>query len=403
MIRRKKQHGAVRSYALFDIGASSIGVGLGICSAAGAEVLWYARTDFAFLREQEYVRYEKSMYATLLELGMRMMSEGMSAASRNSQFTVRGLQVTCVLGPPWFLGTVTEETVRQDTAVAVTQAMIDSVHAKMVAAFLETPERASWSEVMGSPELLEQYDLGVWLDGYPVSVYKDQVVREVHVRTYLAVVAQSVNEHVRDILHRVMPNHTVSLTTATRLFVQGVRTHEVCATKRSVVLLDVGGQITNSILIRHGICVGTKTIPYGENDLLRAIAPQAANAKEAHGAYTVYEKQHSMINPQTTHSAEFEEAGTQWQSAVVESLIALSEGVLIPRTVFLSAADFYAPYARFFSKPVRLPGIRTEQSFEVMRYPTQVVYGVQGTIGTNTDERVLLFMRAVDDSVLQLP
>ncbi len=397
-----RSKGSARSYALFDIGASSIGVGLGVCTVSGVALLWHARIDFAFLREEDYVRYEKSMYAALLELGMRMVSEGVSVASRNPQFTMRALSVTCVFGPPWFLGSVIEDGKSAHTPFAITHGSTDELHATMFKSFLATAESVSWSQVMGAPELLEQHDLGVWLDGYPVTAYKEREARECRIRTYLALAAQSVTEHVRDILHRVVPNHTLTITSSTWIFIQGVRAHNLCTQKRHSILIDIGGQLSNIILIRNGVCVGTKTIPYGENDLLLAIAPDAANAREAYGAYTVYEKQYSIINPQTKHTDAFEAAGAVWQTAIVEALGILSQGVTIPRTVLLSAAEFYAPYARFLTKPVWLPGIRSEQSFEVTEYPIRVPERAQSTIGTHTDERLVLFLKTVDESILQL-
>ena len=50
---------ANRSYALFDIDASSVGVALAIRGPEGPTLLWHTRLEYAYQGVTDYARYER--------------------------------------------------------------------------------------------------------------------------------------------------------------------------------------------------------------------------------------------------------------------------------------------------------------------------------------------------------
>jgi hypothetical protein len=390
MFSLKHSATGAHSYALFDIGASGIGVGLAVCNAKKAELLWYTRMEYAFVRGADPVRYEKSMYAALLEVGMTMVSEGVRVAKHHPLFNVHGLTVTCIMAPPWCLGTVIEQVHSGSKPFEITHGIIDKMHAAMFTSFLDTPECIEWRASMGDPELLEQCDVHVLLDGYPVLTYEKRVVHEFTLRTYMALVTQSVAEHVQDIVHRVVPNHTISITSSTRLFTQSLIAADAAKPAEDALLVEVGGQVTSVSIVRNGSLCGSRIVPYGTHDLLLAIAPDATTSKEAHDAYTVYLKQRTANDH--PHSEGYEKAGAQWQAALLEEMVILSQGVTLPKKALLSASGFQEPYTEFLARPTIVPGVRTEQSFDVVLYPPISDKNDQkSSLGSNTDERLQFF------------
>lgn len=388
MFSMKHASGGSESLALFDIGASSIGVGLAVRTKDATELLWYSRTEYAFERGTDFVRYQKSMYATLLEAGMSMVSDGFRVAKCHPAFSAHALTVRCVLASPWFFGTVREHTTTKTAPFEITHSLSDQVHATMFSTFLEMPSCVSWKEIMGDSEMLEQYDLKVLLDGYPVQTPERKIAHEVTFRTYLALVSQSVAEHVQDILHRIIPNHTVSRTSSTRLFSEsiGVAGSPV-SPQEDIVLVEVGGQLSSVSLFRDASLVGTGTLPFGVNDLLLSLAPDATTKKDALDAYSLHEKQ-QQAGGESPRASAYEAAGMQWHDAVIQEIINLSAGITIPKKALLVSSELYEQFSLFLSIPSVVPAIREEQAFTVVPYARSSNPNPQGPLGTKTDERL---------------
>lgn len=385
-----------RSYAVFDIGASEIGVCIAVCSSQGVELLWSKRVSYAFVPDAQYDRYEKTMYATLLEAGMALISEGVRVAKECATFSIRDFQVVCVLAPPWFLGEVAEASYAPEKAFDVTQALIDTQRARLFEQFLTQPSCISWKDIMGAPELIEQQDIQIRFNGYPARTIDRRHVQTVSVRTYMAVVGQSVSEHMRDIIHRVLPNHTLTFTTSTRLFAESMQ--PALTPSLHGMFIEVGGHISSIVLFRQGCMAAMRTIPEGYTTLLRSITPSATTTKEAYDAYTVLKAKYSEG---TTPQAPFFAAVTEWGTHYLRTLIELTQGITPPLTVWLSAPLMFELYAAYLAQPHVLPGIRTEQRFTVSAFPVDTVSTQAVNLNTHIDTRLRCFADAIDKTLLR--
>ncbi len=370
-----------QAVALFDVGAASIGVGLAAHTAEGLQMVWHKRLEYAYQAVPDYNRYERAMYATLLEAGMALTTEGLNVAKRNPSFDVRRLSVMCVFGPPWFFGTVHRTVQRKDKPFEVDHALLDAGRSEQYSAFVHEPECRSWQEVMGAHELLESYETAILLDGYRVTQYEHRSTRELTQSSYLAVVAQTVADHVREIIGRILPNHTLHMTTSTRIFtrdrpVQEQGSHEL--------FVEVGGQVTSVALLVGGTLTGVRTVPFGTNHVLHALAPDAVNAAEAWSKLALAEKQQSEATQGSVLVEHAAGAFSEWFAAVTDDVALLCRGVAPPASAVLQIArPWYASYAQVLAQPWMQQGIREKRALSVTPY-YELPTGAQAKQGSDT-------------------
>jgi hypothetical protein len=218
-MRRKKAACRPAFDILFDVGATSVAVGIVHHGATGAELLWHSRVAYAFEVYDDYDRYKRTMFATLLDIGMQLMSDGVRAArAKAPAFKVDNAGVACVLSPPWFFAFVQTAVEEREKRFTVTQATIDALHRQaVVQAHAEQSSFASWAELVGDYTILEHVVQEVKLDGYRIAQWAHKHVNAIALNAYYTTVGQDVHTRVQDILERVLPNHDAQIYSSTAL------------------------------------------------------------------------------------------------------------------------------------------------------------------------------------------
>jgi hypothetical protein len=356
-----------RFSALFHIGSASISVALWRIQKNETEMLWCKRLEYGYQSTDDYNRYVRTMYATLLEAGMKLTSEGLQEVkSVFPEFSIKNLEVRCVLGSPWFLASVYTEVVSKEKPFQITSALLDSLKQSAFSNTLKKQECKSWQELMGTPELLEMYLDVVTLEGYEVNTYENMIVKELSVQMYLSIVSASVQEHVSDVIERIFPNHTIVFFTSTRILSNIKKYHLTSKTNtHRSVLLEVSGEITSVAFLHKGILKNIATVPFGTNHVLKALSPNAVNAHEARSALSITTKKNKEMDfallPKVLQNALFE-----WHTNTISSIIKLSGGIT-PPTEFLLFVE--TPWQKFYKSVLatswEMPGIRKSVDLDI--------------------------------------
>jgi hypothetical protein len=369
--------------AIFDVGATSVGVGVSRSTKTGNELLWHARLDYPYRAYSDYERYERTMYATLLELGMKLTSEGLPLVrDTDHSFSASSMAVAFVLTPPWFYGGVATTAHIQDTAYTVTRHMLEKLHTKGVSEILSRQDFSSWEEIMGSHELIEHVDQTILLEGYPVRSWEGKTAKEFTLTGYYAIAGSTVVRQVRTILERVLPNHHPEAYTSTRLLGELYRTTMWDGATAQAIFVEVFGQVTAVVTMRKGVMRHVRTIPTGTDRILRSVAPKAISAKEAESKLEVLL---GMVTDDRRNKGDIEipeelqEAVDEWHAAVQEEMIAQSDGVTPPELVLLMAnTRWHKLLVPVLSRPFLAPGVREERSFTVQPCNTFILASHEG-------------------------
>ena len=344
---------------LFEIGSASVGAAVSVHESNTVRLLWSKRIEFGYKCEDDYVRYVRSMYAALLEIGMQVTSEGFVKAKEiRPDFTMRGAQVYCVLAPPWFLGAVNAEAITKEKPFQVTQTILDKIRDDGYSNVCNTEDSMSWQDLMGTPVLLEYYTDIFKVQGYKVTNIGHRSTNDLFVQSYYSIVSESVQAHVSEVIERVLPNHPIHFVSSTRLL-SGVHVQlEESDASHRAIFVEIKGEITSVVLLQNGIVQNIVTIPLGTNHVLRKVSPKAISVREAQDALDVLLKNNDD-GDFSTLGEELQEALSEWHAHVEFSFKALTGGVAPPTDILLFVDGLWgALYEKTLAVPMQLPGIR---------------------------------------------
>jgi hypothetical protein len=382
-----------RYYALYDICSASIGVGIVFCKEKTVELVWHKRVEFGYHSTDDYNRYVRTMYATLLEVGMKLTSDGFkTVSSQYPSFSARNVEVVCVLGQPWFLGSVITETQSKEKSFTVSSDLLQELQNSGLSKVLEKQESVSWQEVMGTPKPLEVYTDVVRLEGYPVHNYLRRTTNELSVQFYFGIVSTSVQEHIDEVLKRVLPNHEIFFMTATRAFATLEAMYTTKLHQRSV-LIEITGEITSVSILKKRTVLGVITIPLGTNHVMKALAPNAVSAEEARGLLDVVRKKNATSDFEAL-PPELQETLGIWKDAVTKSINTLGGGVTPPTNVTIVVDTvWYQLYKVSIEKPWEMPGARIVQGSIVDHITPQIGEEATKEGVSSQDARLFLLTR----------
>lgn len=379
-------------YVLFDIGSASIGVGIAVASEHTTSLLWSKRLEYGYLTDDDYNRYVRTMYATLLDAGMKLTSEGVKAAQLvNVDFSIRQAKVFCLLAPPWFKASVQLVSEVKEKPFQATASLLGTLQAQGLSEVLAKEETRSWKELMGDTVCLEQHPDSIRLEGYPVTQYEHRMTHEFAVQSYYSLVSQSVQEHIQEVIGRILPNHTIQTSTSTRVF--STKCSKKSKRERQHLLFEIGGELTSVGHIKKGFLQDVVTVPLGTNHILRALAPNAQSANEARSAFEVLNKKHNPNLEFESLPVDVQEALTRWHESVMRSIEVLAKGVTPPsRYRVVVDTVWFSLFSLALTKPWMMPGIQQaiEPTVSWLDFSTEAQEEI-----TNQDVRLVMYVRAL--------
>ncbi len=345
---------------LFEICSASVGAAIAVHEANTVRLLWSKRLEFGYASEDDYVRYVRSMYAALLELGMQVTSEGFQHAREvRPDFSARNVVVHCVLAPPWFFGAVDFQTVTKEKPFQVNQTILTKVKNEGYSTICNSDEFASWEDLMGAPMLLEYYADAMKVDGYKVANAEHVTTKELFVQSYYSVVSESIQAHIAEVVERVLPNHSVIFLSSTRLLSTLPVQYEEKNTSHRIIFLEIKGEITSLVLLRDEVLENIISIPLGTNHVLRKLSPKAISMKESQDALEML-LQRTGNSDFSAFPKELQDVLMEWHASVEFSLRALTRGVAPPTSFYLFVDSLWGGlYERTLMNPFKMPGTRS--------------------------------------------
>lgn len=363
---RRSSDTTIRYTAVFDIGATSVGAGIARTVHGTTTLVWYVRTEYSYRAYDEYTRYERAMYSTLLEVGMKLTTEGIvRVREKYPDCKPEKLVVSCVFAPPWFLGAVGSATKTNDKPFPVDEAVLQTLEAEAEQQILATHESVLWHEVVGSSETRERVRQSCAVNGYAMNAVIGNHASSLTLTVYSARVGTAVSKQVHQILERVLPHRVIEYTTSTNLLTRLHQKTFGTGTGNHTFLVEVEGRITSVASVHNSVLTQVSTLPLGTNTILAAVAPSALSTEEARGKLAVLCKT-SGAGEVPSLPPTVEQACNEWRDAVIGEVRKHSNGVVPAQHVFLLVGRRWYPLlVPILARPWTMPGIRTERSLVV--------------------------------------
>jgi len=295
----------------------------------------------------------------LLEAGMRLMSEGVrEAQAKESSFKTTHMRVVCVLGPPWFFGTVAHVVKDFERPTEASERLYTALVDDSKRAALDVEGAVSWRTVVGDAGILETTSQSLLLNGYPVTSFAGQSVSQASLSVYVALVGVGVQKHVAEILERVLPNHDIHIMSSTSLLATLYRSTMGGGSANRGYVVEVGGHVTGIATMERGVLAQVSTIPFGTNDILTAAAPEAVTAEEARGKLFIALKGKEQNTEQPLPDA-VQRALTEWKEGVHKAFCTHSGGAVPHELVLLMVGTrWHSLLIPLLKEPWMMPGIR---------------------------------------------
>lgn len=343
--------------AIFDIESGSVGAALVLVHPEHEPtVLYTTRKSFTYMDELDFERFEQAMRATLLDTALALQQEGIPRIAEIGAPT-RIKDVYCVFSSPWYMANtrlVRRERQRTDT---LRQSDIEELVANCAAEFKESDAVADGENMDGGPAVIEKNAIAIKLNGYPVTAVAGKQARRVDVAVFVSLVGADVLKHVREVVAQVFHHNRPNLHSNGLVLFSTVR--DLYPTLERFLIVDVGAEITEVMLVRDNAPLENASFPYGLHTAARDLA--------AGGSISLSEGL-SQLRVGIEHGGpRMERVRERWRDQFAETLAELGTETAVPRTIVLSAPDRYLPWFRDIVTTERFaPLTFTDETFTVM-------------------------------------
>lgn len=360
----------VRVSVIFDIGSAGIGVGVVVreSSSNSTKLVWHNRIAYGYQSVDDFDRYTHTMYATVLEAGMKAKNEGVqNVKKKHPHIRLEEMDVYCVLNAPWYFGAVQTKKKHGSKPFQITEKALSALTHDAHTKVLDSRQCKQWQEIMGKGEQLEAFIDSVSVNGYPVSAtVKNHFAKDVSIQTYISITPCEVHEHVSEILTKLFPNHNVQHVSSAQLFSGTPIKGCVPIEQKRTIFVEVGGEMTSLYLVTQGAVYSISTFSHGTNHILREVAPQALSAKEAKDAIGLTLKKVGKIHTKEDVPEALRPPLAQWKEEFSRALEVVAGGITPPAHIVVLTNTFWQTlYTAVLNDTFTMPGVRKDVMLHV--------------------------------------
>lgn len=239
--------------------------------------------------------------------------------------------ILCVFLSPWFVSQTKIINISQETPFKITDNFLKSV--------LDTEEKnfkskyiSAVGSLKGTPDFIEHEIIKTELNGYYTDKPVGKTAKTAKIGVYMSLGVKEVEEEIKKEISKKF--HDINLYFKTFPLLAFKVLGEIDNTQKGLVLVDMGGEITDISLIKNGAIEETISFPLGKNFLLRKIASKLNTfPQEAESMLKTYLRRHSGNSEKIENI--INEAEEEWCEYLVKSLEKISERGLLPMNILI--------------------------------------------------------------------
>ncbi len=279
---------------------------------------------------------ENTTFKTFLAGAMKSLSRSLAELQKTHPQAIRS--VHCFFSSPWYAAEIRNVVLEKKTPFTVTKRILDELYTKEVRMFTEET-LGRYKEAGETARLIEQKITAVYLNGYSVANAVGKRAKSIEMNIYLAVspelVLAAVEETVAKVFHsRKIQFHSFTLAAYTVA-------RDTLITVPDFLLVDVGGEVTDFLLVKKGVVSGIASFPYGRTFLYRSIAAKyASSLQDAQTMLSLYVAGTLEESKRLALERLFTETESEWLRAFQKALqLAEKEPGMAPTIVLSGSAD----------------------------------------------------------------
>ncbi len=314
-----------------------------------------ARRNFKFPASPDGARLKREMLASLDLVCQELLTKT----------TKRPDRVYCVLATPWSHGELRAIKYDKSEEFRFTEAFAETLVKKEIEKF--RVENTALRHVM------DRRITRVSLNGYPVTEPHGQNTRTVTLDVFLSLSSKQIIDEVQDCIHKTWKSR---IAFTSQIFSDFVFVRDIFDTKNDFVVIDIGAEITEVMVMKNDHLEGTAFFPYGDRNIVRAISVQLnRSVYESMSLFSLYGEE--LLSPENTTiiTEAVEHAGELWRSELKRLLSDISGNRHLPKNIFLLApASMEAWFRSMFTTAVFPEFTTSGREFNVIIPNREMLY-----------------------------
>lgn len=366
---------SARTAAVIDIRSSSVGAAYVCLDSKSAPCIAYAtRTPIdAHATEPIEEALPRALESTLHDL----VTAG-APALRARAGTGSADTVLVTVASPWQGSKVESRVIAPGHPFTFTRDMLDK-------SATTNPEEANKTRV-------SEMIIATMLNGYEVENPFGKRVNRAELVLLSSAIDSAFMEFAAKQIRKTLHHHAILWNAFLPEAFDALRT--LYAHQRDFLVLDVGGEATDMMLVKHGLAVAMASMPHGVNELTRAARTIGVSSP------TVPVGSVNMLDTDrnTSFASRVEEMESAWLASVHASLAEIAKQEPLPRTVLLIAEESVRDFLRrLLDAPSLRPLWLTEEPLGILPVqPSQFASFLGGNTAEATDPMLGLLALAVE-------
>jgi len=352
---------------VFDIGSSSVGVGLVKFKRDKApQIIYTARKSIPYQESVTPERFLVDMIKTLDSVHELVHKEGLAHLKFTEYGNHKIRHAFYAFSSPWAASQTKIASVEHKDSIIVTHDMIDDIIMKAEKTFeaeVVDPEKSS--DFKSKLTIIEKRVIQIRLNGYEIRNPYNKEAKNVSVSFFISlvpkVVTDSVSEASLGALHP-RDTHFVSSQLASYSVLK-----DTVSGQDDFVLLDVGGEVSDVSVVKDDLILETASFPLGKNFLIRRVSRALAVTNDgALSLIRLYYSGHADKEVSESMRPVLENASREWIGALHTVLTQITGNLSLPQELFIVLNGDLTP---FFMKAIREEKV---SQFDVVEVPFRV-------------------------------
>lgn len=262
-----------QSYLLFDIGSGSVGGGVVVISGGKPKIVYTNREQFPFERTLNQKKLFTHMLRALEKSANDIQKNGMSHLTFTTFGNRRIQDIFCIMSAPWCLSRTRILNVKKDEPLIVTPNLLERIAESEEVELNKDAPTIGDGLYEGKAKLcpMEKKLIKVRLNGYEsrLPVYKK--VSHLELSLFISVTTEEIKATIGRTIakvfgyHRQIGFHSFALTSFVVL-------RDSFPHRQDFVFMDISGEVTELVFVRHQVILEIASFPFGRNTLIRRLA-----------------------------------------------------------------------------------------------------------------------------------
>lgn len=342
-----KTHKDTETVVIFDIGSASVGGAIVLFKKnEKPRILYNVRKQMAF---HDSLNTEKFTDSMLRSLSLVLFDIGKQGLIHLNFLKIEDKEITksfCFFSSPWHVSQTKSIIINKDKNFFVTEELINSIVKKEEDDFILEKQK---NKELGELELIDKKIIQIKLNGYRVDNPFKKKARILETSIFMSLISSELLEEIKKRITKhfyLNEFYSYSFTFSTFLSLRDIFHFE-----QDFILVDLSGEVTDVSFVKDGVLIEIETFPIGRNSFIREVAKGFnLNFDSAFSLLKNYVD--GGVDEKTMLKFEkiLEQTKKEWLRFFENSILDLSKGTVLPRSLFIVANPTLGEILKTFIK-----------------------------------------------------